>query len=78
MIQVDGGLQFLNICAHFEIQLVERLRRASKLINKLIDFRAELSIEVAGDLTSHWDYSFLDFFIIILSLELVLYLQDLF
>ena len=78
MIQVDGGLQFLNICAHFETQLVEWLRRASELINKLVDFRAELSIEVAGDLTSHWDDGFLDFFIIILSLELVLDWQDLF
>jgi hypothetical protein len=55
---------------------VERLGGACKLINQLFDFSAEFILEITGDLTSHLDDGFLDFFIVALTFNLILDKQD--
>jgi hypothetical protein len=41
VIQVNGGLKFLNILTHLVAEFVERLGGACKLFNDLVDFSAE-------------------------------------
>jgi uncharacterized protein YebE (UPF0316 family) len=55
---------------------VERLGGACELINQLFDFSAEFILEITGDLTSHLHDGFLDFFIVALTLNLILDKQD--
>ena len=46
------------------------------MFNQLVDFSAECFLEVARHLTSHLDDGFLDFFIVALTLNLILDKQN--
>jgi hypothetical protein len=76
VIQVQVGLEVLNLFTHLMELFLEILRGACELFNQLVDFRAECLLEVARDLTSHLDDGFLDFFIVALTFYLVLDAQN--
>jgi hypothetical protein len=76
VIEVYGGLKFLNLWLHLVKQFMERFGGSCELIDNLLHFGAEFVLEVAWDLASHLDDSLSDFFVITLSLDLVLDKED--